>query len=133
MGRSGRVRGGDGGALSLVLRIGARVLLSKPKVPIILPSPWWPKLIEGGMVALASPRSPFAWALDYILPSALCSQQPLLAVPGKRSQVALDRRLQSRCTPHGGRFCLEKAPLTGRHPPPRLRAVAAQEFVPGQT
>ena len=38
---------GDGGALSLVLRIRARVLLSKPKAPIILASPWRPKLIEG--------------------------------------------------------------------------------------
>lgn len=95
MGRNGGVRGGDGGALSLVLRIGARVLLSKPKAPVILASPWWPKLIEVGMAALASSRSPFAGALDYILPSALCSQQPLPAVPGKRSQVPLDRRLQS--------------------------------------
>ena len=131
--RDGGLRGGDGGALSLVLRLGARVLLSEPKAPVTLASPWWPKLVEVGMAALASSRSPFAEALDYILPSALCSQQQLPVVPGKRSQVALDGRLQSRCTPHGGRFCLGKAPLTGRRPPPRLRAVAAREFVPRQT
>lgn len=38
---------GDEDVLSLVLRIRARVLLSKPKAPIILASPWRPKLTEG--------------------------------------------------------------------------------------
>ena len=63
-------------------------MLSEPKAPAILASPWWPKLIEGGMAALASSRSPFAEALDYILPSALCSQQlPFAIARGAREAV----------------------------------------------
>ena len=101
--------------------IGAGGLISKPK-PLVLMSPWWPKLIESG------------GALSDILTFGLCGDSE--ADPGFFGAAAAVPAYATRWQVSPRKSALHSPSPPPPHPPtpPQpLRGVASPNSVPGQT